>query len=65
MTAAVYNGLGHKHQPRPWRCSRRDAFYCPLHGDCICPQLPGAGRTVHAECPLHGAGSEHAVEVTA
>lgn len=49
------NGLREEHQPRPWKCTRFEAIYCPLHGDCIC-----RGGKRREDCRLHGDESEHA-----
>lgn len=46
--------LREAHQPRPWRCSPRDAIFCTHHGDCTCLALRRA-----TNCPLHGDATDH------
>ncbi len=48
------------------RCSGLTASWCPVHGDCLCPELrgPGAGpgerSFTYSGCPLHSPASDHA-----
>ncbi len=44
------------HRPRPWRCTKKDAAYCPHHGNCTCGRN-SLGDVVKADpqCGLHGA----------
>lgn len=43
-------------------CTGVAAMWCPLHGDCTCPQPLGEGLDPldHHACPLHGPDSTHA-----
>lgn len=54
------NGLHVDHQPREWQCTKRDAVWCPLCGDCTCGKNADAKITsLNNACPLHGRESGH------
>lgn len=47
-------------------CTGVSAAWCPVHGDCTCPQNEGGlAEEQDAECPLHGLASLHAEEAEA
>jgi hypothetical protein len=47
--------------PKPKvECTGVSAGWCPVHGDCVCPDRERAMDT--ATCPLHGVSSKHAEE---
>lgn len=42
-------------------CTGAAARWCPVHGNCSCPQLPdGTLSRTDDDCPLHGTASDHA-----
>jgi hypothetical protein len=50
-------------------CTGVGACWCPLHGDCTCPQVgsddTGWYRSLNGhDCPLHAVASSHAEGVT-
>lgn len=48
-------------------CTGVAASWCPIHGDCTCPDRadPTEGRDMNSEtCPLHSSDSTHAEPVT-
>lgn len=49
-----------QHSPRPWKCTKREAIYCPHHGDCTCGK--NHDRKIISRvltCPLHGETTTH------
>ena len=45
---------------RRMTCTGIAAAWCPIHGDCTCPDRVDWGELWFDECPLHGSGSLHA-----
>lgn len=45
---------------QPARCTGTTARWCPIHGDCTCPDDPNDIRYLNADnCPLHDSASPH------
>lgn len=44
-------------------CTGVSAKWCPVHGDCTCPNNNGDYDSLNDDdCPLHSASSQHAEE---
>jgi hypothetical protein len=42
-------------------CTGLTAVWCPIHGDCRCPEIDGVGGPgSDPDCPLHAVTSSHA-----
>lgn len=48
------NGLHVDHQPREWQCTKPEASWCPLCGDCTCDRVDVGKMMRSPNCPLHG-----------
>ena len=57
MTRATVSKGGVR--PRPWRCTRYEAIWCPVHHDCLCPRDGEWRHGVVPDCPLHGDTTDH------
>ena len=47
------------------QCTGVSAGWCPIHGDCTCPEIPGSGGEIDMnseDCPLHASSSTHGEE---
>lgn len=47
--------------PTPVYCTGVSATWCPVHGDCACPDIEEA--RCDENCPLHNSRSTHADEI--
>jgi hypothetical protein len=50
----------------PLGCTGISARWCPIHGDCVCPEIPGSGGEIDMNsdaCPLHSFSSRHGEDV--
>ncbi len=44
-------------------CTGMTARWCPIHGDCDCPETNAIGDwDFTPRCPLHGDASNHAID---
>lgn len=52
----------HSAPPARVQCTGVSAAWCPIHGDCTCPEINADGeRDMNdGDCPLHSASSDHA-----
>ncbi len=45
-----------------FECTGISAGWCPVHGDCTCPEIPGTDGEIDRNsetCPLHSPSSTH------
>jgi len=45
------------------KCTGLTARWCPIHGDCTCPERPDGDWDGSDDCPLHGLDSDHGEKI--
>lgn len=56
---AELRGLADEMRRRILGCTGITAAWCPVHGDCRCPDRESGGDLDDPSCPLHGADGHH------